>query len=130
MRYSGKHPNMHIIDTMDAIRPIMSRLSMLAPFGEHGIHLKVFLFHPAIASTPSACALAVHQRASSNAVIKAHHQESASIQLCAAQRPPGGDDSEGNEVSVAAPQQISISEGESLPGVHLLCRAALGMLCL
>lgn len=130
MRYSERHPNMRIIDTMDAIRPIMSRLSMLAPFGEHGIHLKVFLPHPALASTPPACVLAVHQRASSDAVMKPHHQESASIQLRAMQRPPGGDDSEGNEVSVAAPQQISISEGESLPGVHLLCHGALGMLCL
>lgn len=40
MRYSAKHPTMRIIDSMDAIRPIMSRLSMLAPFGDHGIHLK------------------------------------------------------------------------------------------
>ena len=40
VRYSAKHPTMRIIDSMDAIRPIMSRLSMLAPFGDHGIHLK------------------------------------------------------------------------------------------
>ncbi len=40
MRYSAKHPSMRIIDSMEAIRPIMSRLSMLAPFGDHGIHLK------------------------------------------------------------------------------------------
>ena len=31
------------------------------------------------------------------------------------QRPPGGDDREGHEISVAAPQQISISEGEITP---------------
>ena len=36
------------------------------------------------------------------------------------QRPPGGDDREGNEISVAAPQQISISEGTGPP--CLLCR--------
>lgn len=41
VRYCEKHPNMRIVDSMDAIRPIMSRLSMLAPFGDHGIHLKV-----------------------------------------------------------------------------------------
>ena len=40
MQYSAKHPSMRIIDSMDAIRPIMSRLSMLAPFGDQGIHLK------------------------------------------------------------------------------------------
>ena len=39
---------MRIIDSMDAIRPIMSRLSMLAPFDDHGIHLKVVTsMHPA-----------------------------------------------------------------------------------
>ena len=38
---------MRIIDSMDAIRPIMSRLSMLAPFDDHGIHLKVVTcIHP------------------------------------------------------------------------------------
>ena len=41
VRYGRKHPHMRIIDSMDAIRPIMSRLSMLAPFDDHGIHLKV-----------------------------------------------------------------------------------------
>ena len=41
MRYSRKHPHMRVIDNMEAIRPIMSRLSMLAPFDDHGIHLKV-----------------------------------------------------------------------------------------
>ena len=41
VRYGRKHPRMRIIDSMDAIRPIMSRLSMLAPFDDHGIHLKV-----------------------------------------------------------------------------------------
>ena len=41
VRYCEEHPNMRIVDSMDAIRPIMSRLSMLAPFGDHGIHLKV-----------------------------------------------------------------------------------------
>ncbi len=45
VRYSAKHPSMRIIDSMDAIRPIMSRLSMLAPFGDHGIHLKAWSPH-------------------------------------------------------------------------------------
>ena len=40
MRYGARNPTMRIIDSMDAIRPIMSRLSMLAPFDDHGIHLK------------------------------------------------------------------------------------------
>lgn len=31
------------------------------------------------------------------------------------QRPPGGDNREGDEISVAAPQQISISEGRGPP---------------
>ncbi|CAL5227409.1 g10367 [Coccomyxa viridis] len=79
VRYSAKHPSMRIIDSMEAIRPIMSRLSMLAPFGDHGIHLK---------------------------------------------RPPGGDDREGDEISVAAPQQISISEDCSREEAkRLLCQA-------
>ena len=43
VRYSRKHPRMRIIDSMDAIRPIMSRLSMLAPFDDHGIRLKVVI---------------------------------------------------------------------------------------
>ncbi len=48
VRYGRKHPRMRIIDSMDAIRPIMSRLSMLAPFDDHGIHLKVVTsMHPA-----------------------------------------------------------------------------------
>ena len=48
VRYGRKHPRMRIIDSMDAIRPIMSRLSMLAPFDDHGIHLKVATsMHPA-----------------------------------------------------------------------------------
>lgn len=60
-RYSGKHPHMRVIDTMDAIRPIMSRLSMLAPFGDHGIHLKARLTIPVFCyDSAEHCHLVIH----------------------------------------------------------------------
>ena len=40
-QYSKEHPRMRVVDSFDAIRPIMSRFSMLAPLDQDGIRLQV-----------------------------------------------------------------------------------------
>ncbi len=44
--YSKEHPSMRVVDSFDAIRPIMSRFSMLAPLDKDGIRLQVGLRVP------------------------------------------------------------------------------------
>ena len=39
--YQREHPRLRVVDAFDAIRPIMSRATMLAPLEPNGIELRV-----------------------------------------------------------------------------------------
>lgn len=53
--YQREHPRLRVVDAFDAIRPIMSRATMLAPLEPNGIEVRVSTPHGANAAFDVRC---------------------------------------------------------------------------